>query len=67
MGGRGPRVQVLFRLVGRKELGRYSTYDIAVLLLITVPVRNSMVGEDSSLTNAFVALGTILGLDWLLS
>ena len=59
-------VQLVFRLVGRKELGRYSTSDIVVLFLFTVAVRKAIVGDDSSLTNAFVGLATIVGLDWLL-
>ncbi|MGC4113084.1 MAG: DUF421 domain-containing protein [Myxococcales bacterium] len=60
-------VQLLLRLVGRKELGRYATSDIAVLLLVTVAARGSIVGSDTSLTSAFVGLATIVGLDWLIS
>ncbi|MFI5290354.1 MAG: DUF421 domain-containing protein [Polyangia bacterium] len=60
-------VQLVFRCVGRKELARYSTFDIAVLFLITVAVRQSIVGNDTSLTTAFLALTTIVVVDWALS
>jgi uncharacterized membrane protein YcaP (DUF421 family) len=58
---------VVFRLIGRKELSRYSPFDFAVILLVATALRKSLVGDDDSLTTAFVALGTILGLDVLLS
>jgi uncharacterized membrane protein YcaP (DUF421 family) len=60
-------VQAMFRVIGRKELARYSTFDIAVLFLITVAARQSIVGDDKSITSAAIGLGTILGLDWFLS
>jgi uncharacterized membrane protein YcaP (DUF421 family) len=56
-------VIVVFRLAGRKELGRFSTFDVALVFLITVALRRSMTGDDKSLTNAFVALGTLVVLD----
>lgn len=55
------------RLSGRKEVTRYSIFDIGVLFLITVAARMAIVGEDHSLTNAFVALATIFSLNFLLS
>lgn len=60
-------VQLMFRIVGRKELARYSTFDIAVLFLISTTMRQTIVGDDKSLTNAMIGLGTILFLDWALS
>jgi uncharacterized membrane protein YcaP (DUF421 family) len=60
-------VHVLLRLAGRKELARYSVFDAALLFLITVAMRRSVVGEDSTLTTAVLALGTIIGMDRLFS
>ncbi len=57
----------LFRVVGRKELSRYATHDIVLLFLIATAARQSMVGSDSSVTSAFIALATIAGWDTLLS
>src|SRR5207248_126068 len=60
-------LQLILRVIGRKELGRYSTYDVAVLFLIATAARKSITGDDASITNAAVALTTIFGLEWLLS
>ena len=60
-------VIALFRVAGRKELGRLSGFDVSLLFLITVALRRSVTGDDSSLTTAFVALATMVGLDRLLT
>ncbi len=60
-------VQVLFRLAGRKEFGRWGASDIVLLFLVTTAVRKSLVGDDKSITTAMVALATIVGLDWAFS
>lgn len=56
-----------FRLAGRKELSRYATHDIVLLFLIAVAMRQTVVGNDTSLTAGLVALSTIVGWDTLLS
>lgn len=56
-------VIAVFRVAGRKELGRLSTFDVALVFLVTVALRRTMTGDDTSLTNAFIALATLVGLD----
>jgi uncharacterized membrane protein YcaP (DUF421 family) len=51
--------QLVLRLLGRKELGRYSTFDLALLFLLTVCLRRTLVGDDDSLTTGFLALATL--------
>jgi len=53
-------VHLLLRLAGRKELSRYSSFDVAVLFLIGVAVRRAMTVDDASLTTATLALATII-------
>jgi uncharacterized membrane protein YcaP (DUF421 family) len=60
-------VLVLLRIVGRKELARYSTSDILLLLLLSQGLRQTLVGSDKSLTSGFLAVGTLLGLNVLVS
>jgi uncharacterized membrane protein YcaP (DUF421 family) len=60
-------LQIVLRLAGRKELGGYSTFNAAVLILVTTTLRQAIVGDDTSITAGLVALGTIMGLDWLLA
>jgi uncharacterized membrane protein YcaP (DUF421 family) len=63
--------QVVMRLIGRKELGRYSNFDVVLLFLVSVAVRKSLVKDDESLTTAFLALATLGAWDrffsWLSS
>lgn len=63
--------QLVMRLIGRKELGRYSNFDVVLLFLVTVALRRSMVKDDDSLTTAFLALATLGAWDrffsWLSS
>jgi uncharacterized membrane protein YcaP (DUF421 family) len=56
-------VHLLLRLAGRKELSRYSSFDVAVLFLIGVAVRRAMTVDDASLTTATLALATVIGWD----
>jgi uncharacterized membrane protein YcaP (DUF421 family) len=56
-------VQLLFRAVGRKEIGRWGLPEVALLFLVTTSVRTSIVGDDASLTSAMIGLSTIVGLD----
>jgi len=53
-------VHLLLRLAGRKELSRYSSFDVAVLFLIGVAVRRAMTVDDASITTAALALATII-------
>ncbi|WP_257461777.1 DUF421 domain-containing protein [Archangium lipolyticum] len=55
--------QLVLRLAGRKELGRYSTFDLALLFLLTVCLRRTLVGDDDSLTTGFIALATLASWD----
>src|SRR5512142_3167749 len=60
-------IQLIFRAVGRKELGRWGLPDVVLLFLLGTSVRTSIVGKDASLTSAMIGLSTIALLDWLLS
>jgi uncharacterized membrane protein YcaP (DUF421 family) len=56
-------VHVAFRVVGRRELGRHSTYEIVLLLFVSVAMRQTIVGEDQSLTSGMLGFGTLLVID----
>lgn len=59
--------QLVLRAVGRKELGRYSTYDVVLLFLLTTALRQTLVAEDTSLITGFLSLATLGLMDWLSS
>lgn len=57
---------IVFRLIPRKELSRFSPPDIILFALLTVALRKSVVGDDFSLTSAFVGLATIVLINQVL-
>lgn len=56
--------QVLLRLLGRKELSHHSTYAFVLIFLLSVAAREAIVGSDTSLTAAMLALVTLAALNW---
>jgi uncharacterized membrane protein YcaP (DUF421 family) len=60
-------IHISFRLLGRKEWTRYSGFNVAILFLIAVALRTTLVADDTSLTSGIISLSTILILDWAFS
>src|SRR6266516_2027062 len=49
-----------FRLLGKRELGQMTIFDLVLILLIANAVQNAMVGPDSSLQGGLVAAAVLL-------
>ncbi len=47
------------RLVGKRELGQANTLDLVVLLLVANAVQNGIIGNDVSVTGAFIGAATL--------
>jgi len=58
---------LIFRLAGRRTLAQMTSFDFILLLIISEAAQNAMIGDDYSLTNGFLAVLTLVGLDILLS
>lgn len=54
---------ILFRFTGKRSLGQITTFDFILLLIISEAVQNGMVGENYSLTNAFILVLTLVVID----
>lgn len=54
---------LLFRISGRRTLSELTTFDFILLLVIGEATQQAMVGDDFSLTNAAIVIGTLLVLD----
>ena len=50
---------VVIRVVGRRELGQFNTLDLVVLLLVANAVQNGIIGNDLSVTGAFIGAGAL--------
>lgn len=58
---------VLFRIVGRRLLIQTTTFDLILLIIVSEATQNALLGDDNSLTNAFLVITTLLGIDILFS
>jgi uncharacterized membrane protein YcaP (DUF421 family) len=56
-------LMILFRLSGKRSLGQVTTFDLVLLLIISEATQNELIGEDNSLTNAFLVIMTLFGID----
>ena len=56
-----------FRIMGKRELGQLSPFELVTLLLIPEIFAQAVVGEDFSMTNAVIAFTTLLSLVFLTS
>ncbi len=48
------------RLMGKRELGQMTAFDLVVILVISNAVQNAMVGQDTTVTGGIVAAFTLL-------
>jgi uncharacterized membrane protein YcaP (DUF421 family) len=56
-------LMILFRLSGKRSLGQVTTFDLVLLLIISEATQNALIGDDNSLTNAFLVIMTLFGID----
>lgn len=60
-------ILVLFRLTGRRQMSKMSTFDFVMLLVISETVSNALLAWDTSITGALLAVMTFLMADLVLS
>jgi uncharacterized membrane protein YcaP (DUF421 family) len=60
-------LMVLLRLAGRRTLSQMTSFDFALVLVLSEAVQQALVGEDYSLTRALVVVATLLLIDIALS
>ena len=53
---------VLFRLAGRTTLGQITSFDLVLLLIVAEVTGPAMLGNDVSLTGAFLAGMSLIGM-----
>jgi uncharacterized membrane protein YcaP (DUF421 family) len=58
---------VAFRVLGRRELGRLTNFDLVVVLVVANVLQNAMIGDDNSLTGGLIGAATVLGLNALIA
>lgn len=56
-------LMVIFRISGKRSLAQITTFDFILLLIIGEATQQALLGNDFSLTNAFLVILTLLGAD----
>lgn len=54
---------LIFRVSGRRTLSDATTFDFVLLLIIGEATQQGLLGEDFSMTNAFLTIATLMVLD----
>ena len=54
---------LLFRISGQRSLGQVTTFDFVLLLIIAETTQQALLGDDYSLTSAFLLVVVLLSID----
>lgn len=57
----------VFRLAGNRSIGQITAFDFILLLIISEAIQQALITSDFSLTNAFLIVVTLVGLDIMMS
>jgi uncharacterized membrane protein YcaP (DUF421 family) len=58
---------LIFRVSGKRSLRNATTFDFVLLLIIAETTQQALVGDDASVTGAFLLIVVLVGTDILLS
>lgn len=56
-------VLLVFRITGKRSLAQITTFDFVLLLIISETTQEALLGNDFSITNSFVVIVTLMGID----
>jgi uncharacterized membrane protein YcaP (DUF421 family) len=56
-------VLVIFRISGKRSMSQITTFDFILLLIIGEATQQALLGDDFSIINAWVAIGTLITLE----
>lgn len=56
-------LMVLFKIAGRRSLAELTTFDFVLLMIIGEATQQALLGDDFSLTNAFLVIITLITVD----
>jgi hypothetical protein len=58
---------IVFRVSGKRTLAQITTFDLVLLLVIGEATQQGLLGDDFSVTNAFIVIATLVGTDIAIS
>jgi uncharacterized membrane protein YcaP (DUF421 family) len=54
---------IIFRISGKRTLAQITTFDLVLTLIISEAIQQALLDNDNSMTNAFILVITLVGLD----
>ena len=54
---------VIFRITGKRSLAQITTFDFVLLLIIGEATQQALLGDDFSIINAWIVIGTLMMLE----
>lgn len=60
-------VLLLFRLAGKRTFSELTPFDFVLLLIVGEATQQGLLGEDFSVTNAFIVITTLVTIDVLMA
>jgi uncharacterized membrane protein YcaP (DUF421 family) len=58
---------IALRVTGKRQLGQFTPFDFAILLIVSNAVQNAMIGPDTSLIGGIIGAATLFALNYLVS
>jgi len=58
---------IMFRVLGKRQVGQMTPFDLIVLLILSNVLQNAMIGPDNSVTGGLIGAVTILAVNWAVS
>lgn len=56
---------VMFRVIGKRQVGQMTPFDLIVLLILSNVLQNAMIGPDNSILGGLIGATTILAANWM--
>ena len=56
-------IVILFRLVGKRDLALFNTFDFVVIFLLSNVVQNAIIGNDNSVLGGVIGAATLVGIN----
>jgi len=57
----------MFHLLGKRQVGQMTPFDLIVLLILSNVLQNAMIGPDNSVVGGLIGAATVLGTNWIIS
>jgi uncharacterized membrane protein YcaP (DUF421 family) len=58
---------LIFRITGKRSLAQITAFDFVLILIIGEATQQALLGEDFSVVNAYIVIGTLMFLELALS